>query len=117
MKRVMLVEDDPQMRGLLKTLFELEGFDGLVFYSPQEQEILDAVNNFNPDALIMDLHLRGLSGLNILRTLRTQPDRTNLRILITSGENQREQCLQAGASDFLLKPFMPDELIRWVNAG
>jgi two-component system nitrate/nitrite response regulator NarP len=113
--KVMLVEDDPTMRSLLKTLLEIEGFQITVHPGTTADQIVSAVQTGNPDVLLMDVNLRGFSGLDVLKRIRENPVNTGLRILMTSGMDVKDQCLDLGANGFLMKPYMPDDLINWIR--
>jgi CheY-like chemotaxis protein len=65
-----------------------------------------------PDAVLMDVHLGGQNGLQILESIRNNHNLADVRIVMTSGLNMKDECLERGASAFLLKPFMPDDLIN-----
>jgi DNA-binding response OmpR family regulator len=109
--KILLIEDDPTMRSLLKTLLTLEGFQVDSFES-MEKDIIQSIQNEKPDVLIMDIRLRTHNGIDITRSIRLHPDLNDLKIIITSGMYQSAESLSAGANFFLLKPYMPDELIR-----
>jgi CheY-like chemotaxis protein len=64
-----------------------------------------------PDVLLLDVYLSRQDGLSILDTIRRETETQKLNVVMTSGMNLREECLKRGATDFLLKPYMPDELI------
>jgi DNA-binding response OmpR family regulator len=109
MPKIMLAEDDLSMLALLKTLMRLEGFE---VSTPDEQEnILDAVSREAPDVLMMDVHLPQGNGLDFLRQLRADSRFNGLIVLMASGMDLRYECQDAGANAFLMKPFMPDDLI------
>jgi CheY-like chemotaxis protein len=110
MVKVLLAEDDSTMVSLLKTLLKMEGFDvvALDVYS----DVAAAVEKEAPHALFMDVHLGGQSGMNILESIRSNEKNANVRIIMTSGMNMKEECIRRGADAFLLKPFMPDDLIK-----
>lgn len=110
MEKVLLAEDDPTMVSLLKTLLKLEGFDVLAL--DVNADVPAVVQREKPHALFMDVHLGGQSGMEILDTIRKQEELSNVRIVMTSGLNVKEECIHRGANAFLLKPFMPDDLIR-----
>jgi DNA-binding response OmpR family regulator len=110
MAKVLLAEDDPTMVGLLQTLLKMEGFE--VSALDTDSNIPAAVQQQKPDALFMDVHLGKQSGMEILETIRRDHDLANVRIIMTSGLNMQEECLHRGANAFLMKPFMPDDLIR-----
>ncbi|MFO3796505.1 MAG: response regulator transcription factor [Anaerolineales bacterium] len=113
MKKVILAEDDEIIASLLKTLLSMEGFQ--VFAAEtRPQQILQAVHENRPDVLLLDVHLTGGSGLDVVRELRAQSS-NEPRVIMISGMDMREQCLQAGADAFLLKPFMPDDLLNTIR--
>ena len=63
----------------------------------------------------MDVHIRQTNGLDILKKIR-QDNRINaIKVLMSSGINKVEECNQAGANGFLMKPYMPDDLINWLK--
>lgn len=109
MAKVLLAEDDATMVSLLKTLLKMEGFE--VVALDAESDITEAIKREKPDALFMDVHLGEQSGMQILQSIRKSGKNTNLRIIMTSGLNMKDECIRGGADVFLLKPFMPDDLI------
>ncbi|RIK29980.1 MAG: hypothetical protein DCC56_11445 [Anaerolineae bacterium] len=109
MAKVLLAEDDHTMVMLLQTLLKMEGFE--VFVADIDADIPAVIRQENPDALFMDVHLGQQSGMEVAESLRKDPQFSELRIVMTSGLNVREECLRRGANDFLLKPFMPDDLL------
>ena len=60
----------------------------------------------------MDVHLGDQSGMQILESIRQNRDLADVRVVMTSGLNMEDECLHYGANAFLLKPFMPDDLIN-----
>jgi DNA-binding response OmpR family regulator len=113
MTKVLLAEDDATMILLLKTLLEMEGFQ-VTGAETRPEAIVQTVQEERPDVLVLDVHLSGGSGLDVLRQLRAHPT-NGLRIVMISGMDLREASLQAGADAFLLKPFMPDDLIATIR--
>jgi len=109
MAKILLAEDDATMVSLLKTLLKMEGFE--VVALDADSDVPAAVQREKPEALLMDVHLGGQSGMQILESIRGNQDLANVRVVITSGMNVRDECIRRGASAFLLKPFMPDDLI------
>ena len=110
MAKVLLAEDDSTMVSLLKTLLNLEGYEVLAL--DVNADVPAVVQREKPHALFMDVHLGEQSGMEILDTIRKQKDLSDVRIVMTSGLNVKEECIHRGANAFLLKPFMPDDLIR-----
>ncbi len=117
MPKVMLIDDDESMLSLLDTLLALEGYEVSKLGddpSLEDQEIQQAIRRERPDLLMMDVHLNqvnGLDGFDLLHLLRQDPDLTEMNILISSGIDFSEKCEREGADGFVLKPFMPEELL------
>ena len=107
--KVLLAEDDSTMVSLLTTLLKMEGFSVVALHA--DEDIPAAVRREGPDVLLMDVHLLHQSGLEILEAIRKSEDIAKTRVVMSSGANVREECINIGANGFLLKPYMPDELI------
>jgi DNA-binding response OmpR family regulator len=110
----MLLEDDRTMVSLLKTLLEMEGFQVTIVPDPDPSRMVQAIRSQPPDVVLMDVNLRNVSGLDLLKHLRQEPDFAGMKVLMTSGMDLRDQCMKAGADGFLMKPFMPDELMQQI---
>lgn len=110
MAKILLAEDDETMVSLLKTLLTMEGFE--VLGLDVDADVPAVVRREKPDALFMDVHLGDQSGMDILQSIRSNKDLADVRVVMTSGLDVKEQCIRSGANAFLLKPFMPDDLIR-----
>lgn len=111
--KIMLAEDDITMVSLLKTLLKMEGFDVLTMQP--DDDIPAAVYRENPDVLLLDVHLSGQSGLDILDVLRHSENTAGARVVMSSGADVKEECLRRGANGFLMKPYMPDDLIMMLK--
>jgi DNA-binding response OmpR family regulator len=88
MAKVLLAEDDPTMLSLLQTLLKMEGFEVLALN--HDSDVRAAVQLEKPDVLLMDVHLGQQSGMEILETIRKDHDLAQLRIVMTSGLNVKE---------------------------
>jgi DNA-binding response OmpR family regulator len=112
--RILVVEDEPQLRGLLRLYLEREGHEVVdVGDGPSAIAAADAAPC---DLVILDLMLPGMQGETVLETLR---DGSDVPILITSAkrsDGERIAGLRAGADDYLAKPFNPHELTARVAA-
>src|SRR5271157_570949 len=115
MKKVMLVEDDLTMRSLLKTLLELEGYKVIVKGEGEENVIIELLRQEKPNVLILDVFLHHANGMSLLHKIRHATDIQDTTILMTSGMDVKDQCLENGANGFLLKPYMPDQLTDWLH--
>jgi DNA-binding response OmpR family regulator len=111
-KKILLIEDDETMRLLLKTLLELEAYEVILSPTTNEELLLNSVYDNKPDALLLDVHLKGISGIDILSKLRSDSKMNSLVIIMTSGMDMTEDCMRNRADGFLLKPYMPDDLLK-----
>lgn len=107
--KVLLVEDDPILADAVREGLSEEGISTTIVSNVAAA--LESVRTQRPDALILDLMLAGESGLDILRTLRSQRDQTPIIIVSALGTTEhRVKGLLAGADDYLVKPFEIKEL-------
>jgi DNA-binding response OmpR family regulator len=113
MTKVMLVEDDPTMLSLLDTLLGIEGFE--VAKISDFANVIEEVRLASPDVILMDVHLHDSDGKEILVDLRSDGGFGETKIIMSSGMDFRHECLAKGANDFILKPYMPDELINKIK--
>jgi CheY-like chemotaxis protein len=108
-KKILVAEDDLTMVALLQTLLKMEGFQ--VVALDADADVPNAVQHEHPDLLLLDVHLSQQSGLDILESLRNDRQTRKLPVVMTSGSNVKDECMRRGANDFLMKPYMPDDLI------
>jgi two-component system phosphate regulon response regulator PhoB len=106
----MLAEDDLTMVTLLKTLLGMEGYQ--VVALSIDDDVVEAVRADRPDILLMDVHLPHANGLDVLAQLRKDDETMDLKVVMSSGLNLELECKNHGADDFLLKPYMPDDLLK-----
>lgn len=116
--KIMLIEDDANMRSLLQMLLEMDGhiitpYDGKISIN----DILNIIQKNPPDVLIMDVHLPNLNGIELLKAIRKQLTSNQLRVIMTSGMNLEKECINAGADNFLMKPYIPDVLLKLLSPG
>jgi len=112
----MVIEDDATMLSLLVALLEIEGFQvSQVSQNYQVHQVVQAIQQERPDLVLLDIQLSQFSGFELLDKLRQDAATSDLRVLISSGRDVGHECIQAGADDFIMKPFMPDELITKIH--
>lgn len=113
MPKIMLVDDDKTMIGLLKTLLEMDGYE--VVYPRHQDRIFETIIQERPDLILLDVYLEEVDGIEILKRIREQPELSQLRIIMTSGMDLSEGGRRAGADEFLLKPYRPDRLMNMIS--
>ena len=109
MVKVLLADDDFTMVSLLKTMLGMEGYQVSTLLD-KTGEILDNIRSEKPDVLLIDIFLGDRNGLDVVRQIRETPDLKGLKVVMVSGIDKSDECLEAGANAFLLKPYMPQEL-------
>lgn len=115
MPKVMIVEDDAAMLSLLTTLLEMEGFEVIKQGETDPGLIMSLLRKECPDVILMDVYLRNLNGLDLLKMIKQDEQIQSLRVIMSSGMDFCEACLQAGANGFIMKPYMPDDLINQIH--
>ena len=113
--KILVVDDDPRLRDLLRRYLGENGFQVFVSESGAAMNRLWVREHF--DALILDLMMPGEDGLQILRRLRAAKDMTPIIMLTARGEEiDRIVGLELGADDYIAKPFNPRELLARIHA-
>jgi DNA-binding response OmpR family regulator len=113
MSKIMIVDDDRATSTLLRTLFQIEGYEGLI--CPRPEDVLHTIEQAQPDLVLMDVHLADVDSINILAAIRVDRVIGGVPVIMTSGMDVEEKCLAAGASAFMLKPFKPSELMSLIR--
>jgi two-component system response regulator MprA len=113
--RVLVADDDRAIRESLARALELEGYP--VVAVPDGASALEAIAADKPDVLILDVMMPGIDGLTVCRVLRAQGDQTPILMLTARTEtSDRVAGLDAGADDYLPKPFELEELLARIRA-
>jgi CheY-like chemotaxis protein/signal transduction histidine kinase len=110
---VLVVDDDPAMRQLLRDEFRNEGFE--VALATDGLEAIRLLGDRRPTAVVLDLHLPRLDGWTVLSRIKSDPELSSLPVVLISVEDARARGFALGASEFLIKPFEPDRLVAVVN--
>lgn len=113
--KIMLIEDDRTMLALLETLLQLEGFQVVTTGNEIFSDLLPKVCEESPDIILLDVNLIRGNGMNLLEAIRSDSTLDHIRVIMSSGMDYKEECLRKGAQGFILKPYMPDELITMIN--
>lgn len=118
MSTILLAEDDPDIRRLIADKLQATGF--AVLEAGDGLAALAAARRAVPDLVLLDMRMPLLNGLDVCRELRTDPHTADIPIIMVTAHSQSpdiEQAYAAGATDYLVKPFSPRELVRRVEAA
>ncbi len=112
--KIILCDDDLGILDVLDLILEMEGFD--IVKVSDSTLLMNLLATENPDLLILDLWMPVLSGYDIMKMLRSHEIKADLPILVLSASRNEEQAaIQAGATQFMSKPFNIDELVKTVK--
>ena len=113
--RLLLVDDDAGLRSLLRTTFELVDIE--VDEAEDATAALVAVRSRRPDAIVLDVRMPGMSGLELCRLLKGDPDTASIAVVLLTGSNGGTQldAEETGADALVRKPFSPLELLGVVE--
>ncbi|KFC72822.1 response regulator [Massilia sp. LC238] len=111
---IMIVEDEPELAALVADYARASGYAPQVF--GDGREALAAIRVHPPALVVLDLMLPGLDGLSLCRTLRASSDLPVIMVTARVEEIDRLLGLEAGADDYLCKPFSPRELMARIKA-
>ena len=118
MFKVMLIEDDATMVGLLKPLLMIDGYDVVAFQGGED--VLRVVQREKPDVILLDVNLKNFgiddfTGFDLLKSIRSNGEMKNISVIMSSGLNYHLESKEAGADGFVMKPYMPDDLLEMIK--
>lgn len=114
MRTILVVEDEPRIAGLVRDYLEQAGF--AVLTAGDGAGALVLARTRRPDALVLDLGLPGIDGLDVIRSLRRDSDIPIVILSARGDESDRIAGLELGADDYVVKPFSPKEVVARVRA-
>jgi DNA-binding response OmpR family regulator len=110
---ILVLDDDRTFTGLLKTVFELEGYQAAI--TATATDLVLKVQQIKPALLVMDVHTGREDTIGALQELKSNETTRDMPVIMTSGMDRSGECLRAGADAFILKPFRPSELLNIVE--
>ena len=114
MTRILVIDDEPQIRRALRAGLERNGFQ--VLLAAGGEEGLDTAAEHPPDLVILDLAMPGIDGFEVCRQLREWTQAPIIVLSVREGERDKIEALTLGADDYLTKPFSLDELVARIKA-
>ena len=115
MTRVLVVDDEPQILRGLRTNLRARGYE--VDTAPDGEQALDLAAKRRPDVVILDLGLPGIDGVEVIRGLRAWGSMPIVVLSVRDQERDKVRALDAGADDYVTKPFGMDELLARLRAA
>ena len=116
-KRILVVDDDRNLRKIIQTNLELAGYD--VTTAASGDEALSTLDSMQPDLVVLDVMMPLMDGYEVARRIRRHPANTHVPIIMLTAKAEVEDKLagfEAGVDDYMTKPFGPQELLARVKA-
>ena len=117
MAKILIAEDERDIRDLVAFTLRFAGHE--VFTATNGEEAVDMAPKVNPDIILMDVRMPRMTGYEACKLMKQNPDLKDIPIVFLSAKGQEaeiQQGLDAGAEEYLLKPFAPDQLTSHVKA-
>jgi len=113
--RILVVDDEPQIRRVMKMTLGGQGYE--IFEARSGEEALDKFREQLPDLVLLDLNMPGIGGLETCRQLRASSETPIIVLTVRNTEEEKVQALDAGADDYVTKPFGMKELLARIRAA
>ena len=113
--RILVVDDEPQIRRIMRTTLTGAGYE--VDDAKTGEEALEKVREFRPDLVLLDINMPGMGGVAACRVLREDTNIAIIMLTVRNTEKDKIEALDAGADDFVVKPFSTPELLARIRAA
>jgi two-component system phosphate regulon response regulator PhoB len=116
-RRVLVVDDEPDVAELIRYHLKSSGYTVQVSFDPEE--VPNLIRNFQPELMVLDVMMPGISGFELCSRIRKDPSVAHIPVIFLTAKSQpddRVQGLELGADDYLTKPFVPKELVLRVQS-
>jgi len=112
---VLVVDDEPQIRRVLRSTLSFRGYT--ITEATSGEEALQLVPKLKPDLILLDVNLPGMSGVETCREIRRSSDAPVIMLTVRNAERDKVVALDAGADDYVTKPFGIEELLARIRAS
>jgi two-component system KDP operon response regulator KdpE len=113
--RILVVDDEPQIRRIMRVTLTGAGYE--VDDARTGEEALGKVREFRPDLVLLDINMPGMGGLAACRAIRSDANAAIIMLTVHNTEAAKVEALDAGADDFVTKPFSTPELLARIRAA
>ena len=113
--RVLVVDDEPQIRRIMRTTLTGAGYE--VDDAKTGEEALQKIRAFRPDLVLLDINMPGMGGLEVCKAMRADSNVAIIMLTVRNDESDKVAALDAGADDFVTKPFSTPELLARMRAA
>ena len=112
---ILLVDDDPQICRMMQTILVSQHF--VVTVSRNGSEAVDKLRCARYDLVLLDVNMPGINGIDTCKTMRAESDIPIIMLTVRAAESDKAEALEAGASDYVTKPFKTTELLAVIRTA
>jgi two-component system, OmpR family, KDP operon response regulator KdpE len=112
---ILVVDDEPQIRRVLRTTLAADGY--AIIEAHDGADALAKLGSERPDLVLLDMNMPGMDGLEVCREIRSASDVPILMLTVRNAERDKVRALDAGADDYVVKPFGIQELLARIRAA
>jgi two-component system KDP operon response regulator KdpE len=112
---ILVVDDEPQIRRVLRSTLSAQGY--VITDAKSGEEALEFFRKERPDLVLLDVNMPGMGGIEACREIRRISDAPIIMLTVRSAERDKVSALDAGADDYVVKPFGIDELLARIRAA
>jgi two-component system KDP operon response regulator KdpE len=112
---ILVVDDEPQIRRVLRATLTGHGY--IISDAKNGEEALDSIRKQRPDLVLLDVNMPGMGGIEACREIRRISDAPIIMLTVRSAERDKVSALDAGADDYVVKPFGIEELLARIRAA
>lgn len=113
--KILVVDDEPQLRRVMRTTLTAEGYT--ISEARNGEEAMQSFRSLPPDIILLDVNMPGMGGLEACRQIRSRSDVPIIMLTVRSAERDKVSALDAGADDYVVKPFGMQELLARIRAA
>ena len=114
-KTILVVDDEPQIRRVMRSTLSSHGY--VISEAKSGEEALDSIRKERPDLVLLDVNMPGMGGIEACREIRRASDAPIIMLTVRNAERDKVAALDAGADDYVVKPFGIEELLARIRAA
>src|SRR5205085_2510436 len=112
---ILVVDDEPQIRRVLRSTLSTQGY--VIMEAKTGEEALEWMRKERPDLVLLDINMPGMGGIEACREIRRASDMPIIMLTVRNAEKDKVRALDAGADDYVVKPFGIEELLARIRAA
>jgi two-component system, OmpR family, KDP operon response regulator KdpE len=113
--RILVIDDEPQIRRVMRSALVASGYQS--FEARTGEEALETLRDCNPDLILLDMNMPGMGGMAACREIRAVSEAAIIVLSVRDSEKDKIAALDAGADDYMTKPFSVNELLARIRAN